>query len=92
VLLPAHLNRTTAIAEFLFGADKKPSARIVDGARMKSISARHRRSRMKTHAVAGFNRNRVFRADTLYLRVENTVGARSAQRLSRHVQMLETRD
>jgi len=36
---------------------------------------------MKTQAVVGLNRNRVFRADTLHLRVENTVGARSAQGL-----------
>ncbi|MFA5911962.1 MAG: hypothetical protein WC830_00240 [Burkholderiales bacterium] len=86
------MTRVAASPALRFGADEQLSARIVDGARMKSISARHRRSRLKTQAVAGLIRNRVFRADTLYLRVENTVGARSAQRLSRQVKMFETRD
>ncbi len=38
----------------------------------------------------GVNHNRVFRADTLYLRVENTVGARNAQALSSHATVVNT--
>jgi hypothetical protein len=34
---------------------------------------------MKTHVVVGFQHNRVFRADTLFIHTENAVGARSAQ-------------
>src|SRR5450759_2525363 len=57
-------------------ADKKPSARIVDCARMKSTSARNRRSCITPRAVFGVNQNRVFCADALLIRTENAVGAR----------------
>jgi len=60
-------------------ADEKLSARIVDYARMKSISAHNRRSWMKPHAVFGVNHNRIFCTDALFIRTKNTVGARSAQ-------------
>jgi len=60
-------------------ADGGPSARIVECARMKSVSARIRRSRINPHSLFGVNHNRVFRTDVLFIRTENTVGARSAQ-------------
>jgi hypothetical protein len=80
-----------AVAEGQFGAAENPSAQIVDCARMKSASARNRRSCIKSHAVPGFDHNRAFDTDVLFIRIESTVGARSAQLLSRHVGMFETR-
>jgi hypothetical protein len=72
-----------AVAGLRFCADKKPSARIVDCARMKSTSARNRRSWIKaTRVILGFIHNRVFCADAFFIRAENAVGARSAQVLS----------
>jgi len=47
---------------------------------MKSASVRDRGSSMKpTQTVLAFIYNRVFCTDTLFIRTENTVGARSAQ-------------
>jgi hypothetical protein len=40
--------------------------------------------------VFGVNQNRVFRADALFIRSENTVGARSAQFGAMHATMLDT--
>src|SRR5450759_5506556 len=57
---------------------------------MKSTSARNRRSCMKPHALFGVNHNRVFCADVLFIRTENTVGARSAQVRSSHAAIFET--
>jgi hypothetical protein len=45
---------------------------------MKSASVRDRGSRGKPNRP-GFFQNRVFRADVLFIRAENTVGAQSAQ-------------
>jgi len=55
-----------------------PSARIADYARMKKPSVHNRRSCIRTHAVPVFIET-VFSARMLFIRAENTVGARSAQ-------------
>jgi hypothetical protein len=62
-------------------ADEKPSARIIDCARMKSASVRNRRSWIKANLSAlVFIHNRVFCADALFIRTENAVGARERAR------------
>jgi len=72
-------NRAPAVAEVSLCADEKPSARILDCARMKSASVRNRGSRINPNADFVFANNRVFRTDVPFIRTENTVGARSAQ-------------
>jgi hypothetical protein len=72
-------------------ADGGPSARIADCARTKSTSARNRRSCTKaTPTALAFIHNRVFCTDVLFIRTENTVGARSAQDRSRNATVFKT--
>jgi hypothetical protein len=61
-------------------ANGAPSARIIDCARIKSVSVRNRRSGITAPGTAfGVIHNRDFRSDTLFIRTEIAVGARSAQ-------------
>jgi hypothetical protein len=56
---------------------------------MKSTSVANRRSCIKqSQAVFAFINNRVFYTDALFIRIENTVGARSAQIHSSHATKL----
>ena len=61
-------------------ADGVPSARILDCARTKKLSVHNRGSWIKANPDRlGFIQNRVFCADVLFIRAEDTVGAQSAQ-------------
>jgi hypothetical protein len=71
-------------------AGVKPPARIADCARMKSTSVHNRRSWIKPHAVFGVYHNRVFCTDALFIRTENTVGARRAQVCSSYASIIKT--
>jgi len=88
--MPGDLSRTPVVAGLRYCADEKPSARITDCVRMKSTSARNRRSWITPGGVFGVNHNRVFCADALFIRAENTVGARSAQIRSWHATTSKT--
>jgi hypothetical protein len=61
-------------------ADGVPSARILDCARTKRLSAHNRGSLKRTASTAfAFIQNRDFGTDALFIRTKITVGARSAQ-------------
>jgi hypothetical protein len=77
------------VAELQFCADEKPSARIVDCARMKKPSVRNPQYYKKTHTVLVLTLPE-FSVRMLFIRTENAVGARSAQVRSWHATVFKT--
>jgi len=79
--------KSRLVAEWRCCADEKPSARIADCARIKTIRAEsailYKNNPMPLLPLT----ITVFLVRMLFIRTKNTVGARSAQRLSWHVKL-----